>query len=89
MTTPNPYVRTLQDFAIELATDEFDGMTDNDKQDFLTKYFNSEELLDCVWDIMSREIADGCLKDIILAELTDKRDEIYQKVKEHVKDALS
>jgi hypothetical protein len=29
------------------------------------------------------------LKDIILAELTDKRDEIYQKVKEHVKESLS
>ena len=89
MTTPNPYVRTLQDFAIELATDYFDEQNDNDKQDFLTKYFNSVELLDWVWDIMSREIADGCLKDTILAELTDKRDEIYQKVKEHVKDALS
>jgi hypothetical protein len=89
MTTPNPYIRTLQDFAIELSTDVFDEQDENDKQDFLTKYSNSEELLDWVWDIMSHEIADGCLKDIILAELTDKRDEIYQKVKEHVKDALS
>jgi hypothetical protein len=89
MSTPNPYIRTLQDFAIELATDEFDGMTDNDKQDFLTKYSNSEAIIDFVWTVFSREIAEGCLKDTILAELMDRRDEIYQKVEEHVKDVLS
>lgn len=89
MTTSYAYVRTLQDFAIELTTDEFDAMTVNDKQDFLTTYSNSEAIIDFVWSVFSREIAEGCLKDTILAELNDRRDEIYLKVKEHVKDALS
>ncbi|NDD55450.1 hypothetical protein EBZ39_16570 [bacterium] len=89
MTTPNPYIRTLQDYAIEMATDYFDEMTENDKQDFLMTVSNSEAIIDLVWSVISREIDDGCLKDIILAELMDRRDEIYQKVKEHVKDALS
>jgi hypothetical protein len=89
MTTPNPYIRNLQDYAIEMATDYFDGMSVNDKQDFLMTVSNSEAIIDLVWSVISREIDDGCLKDIILAELIDRRDEIYQKVKEHVKDALA
>ena len=74
------YIRTIADYAIEIATDVYDALDVNEQIDFLTTYSNADELIDMVWERMSTEISEGLLKNVIFFELRDKKDDIYRDV---------
>jgi len=82
----NFYIRTIADWAVSIATDVYDALDVNEQIDFLTTYFNADMLMDMIEEVLDDEIGGGKLKDVITLELLDKREEIYQVVKEIVKD---
>ena len=82
----NFHIHTIADWAVSIATDLYHRLDVNEQVDFLTTYFNADMLMDMIEEVLDDEIGDGKLKDVITLELLDKRGEIYQVVKEIVKD---
>jgi len=83
------YSRDLEWYAVRWAVVVFDELDRQDQQDFLTEFHDAQTLLDKIWGHIGRfMILPHVIGDTIQQELTDRREEIYQTVVDHVKWSL-